>query len=226
MMKMTLDPELPPPIPARPMPLSRRGAGAAVWTLFLLSVKQQIRAQRMFIVVLLCALPVAFAILARVYNTEFFQADDVEIALVFYFIPHAIVPLTALLYATGMVQDEIEEQTLTYLLTRPLPKWSIYVCKLLATMLVTGLLVGLFTIVTYVAIYAGSDDFWVKIFPVRALKTTALVSLALVTYTSLFGCLSLFVRRALVVGVAYIVILEGVIAFIPFLVQEFTVMYH
>ena len=29
------------------------------------------------------------------------------------FIPTALVPLTALLYASGMIQDEVEEQTLT-----------------------------------------------------------------------------------------------------------------
>ena len=53
--------------------------------------------------------------------------------MLFMLMPHTLVPLTALLYATGMIHDEIEEQTLTYLLVRPLPKWGIYLTKLLAT---------------------------------------------------------------------------------------------
>ena len=42
------------------------------------------------------------------------------------FIPHALAPLAALLYSAGIIQDEVEDQTLTYLLLRPLPRWALY----------------------------------------------------------------------------------------------------
>src|SRR5262249_44106047 len=137
----------------------------------------------------------------------------------------ALVPLTALLYASGMIQDEIEEQTLTYLLIRPLPKWSIYLTKLLATLIVTILLTAIFTLATYVAVYAGSASFW-DVFPWRALKTTSLFALTMTAYCSLLGFLSLLTRRSLVVGVAYLVIFEGVLANIDFVVRKLTVMYY
>ena len=54
------------------------------------------------------------------------RAEKLQFALVFNLIPHALAPLAALLYATGIIQDEVEEQTLTYLLLRPLPRWAIY----------------------------------------------------------------------------------------------------
>ena len=63
---------------------------------------------------------------------------NLQFAFVFNLIPHALVPLAALLYATGIIQDEVEEQTLTYLLLRPLPRWALYLIKLLATMLMTS----------------------------------------------------------------------------------------
>ena len=47
-------------------------------------------------------------------------AENLQFALIFNLIPHALAPLAALLYATGIIQDEVEEQTLTYLLLRPL----------------------------------------------------------------------------------------------------------
>jgi ABC-2 type transport system permease protein len=180
----------------------------------------------MLVVLVLFALPVAFAVLAHVYNTDSLQTDEVEVNLVFYFIPHALVPLTALLYASGMIQDEIEEQTLTYLLVRPLPKWAIYVTKLLATFLVTSLLVGCFTIATDTAIFWGSENLWSEILPARALKTAALIALSLMAYVSLFGCVSLFVKRTLAVGVAYIILFEGVIANIDFVARWMTVMFY
>ena len=59
-----------------------------------------------------------------------YRRPTVESVLVFGLIPQALVPLTALLFASGMVQDDVEEQTLTYLLIRPIPRWPIYLAKL------------------------------------------------------------------------------------------------
>ena len=42
-----------------------------------------------------------------------------EFLLAFMFIPQLLLPLVALLYASGMIQDEQEEQTITYLLDPP-----------------------------------------------------------------------------------------------------------
>jgi ABC-2 type transport system permease protein len=136
------------------------------------------------------------------------------------------VPLTALLYAAGMIRDEVEDQTLTYLLIRPLPRWAIYLIKLLATWLVTALLAGVFTILTYAAIYWGDPDLWSVILPGRALRTAALLALSLSAYCSLLGFLSLLVRRALVAGVAYIVAFEWLLAHIDFAVRRLTVVYY
>ena len=55
-------------------------------------------------------------------------------------------PLVALLYASGMIQDEQEEQTITYLLVRPLPKWALCLVKLLAIITTAVLLTAVFTL--------------------------------------------------------------------------------
>ena len=49
-----------------------------------------------------------------------------RIRLVFNLLPHGLAPLTALLYAAGVISDEVEEQTLTYLLMRSVPRWALY----------------------------------------------------------------------------------------------------
>src|SRR5262249_49105690 len=58
------------------------------------------------------------------------------------------------------------------------------------------------------------------------LKTTSLFALTMTAYCSLLGFLSLLTRRSLVVGVAYLVIFEGVLANIDFVVRKLTVMYY
>jgi ABC-2 type transport system permease protein len=152
--------------------------------------------------------------------------DILEFTLVFGLIPHALAPLTALLYAAGMIQDEVEGQTLTYLLLRPLPKWTVYLTKWLVTLLLCVCLIGGFAFALYLAIYWGTPGLWGEIVPGRALKTVAALALAQLGYSSLFGCLGLLTRRSLIVGVVYIVLLEGVIANVPFVGRALTVVYY
>lgn len=203
----------------------RRLALFALWTLLWLTVRQQCRARRLLVLGFLFLLPSLIAILAR--NASHPPSpSDLEFVTIFNLISNALVPLTALLYASGMIQDEIEEQTLTYLLIRPLPKWTIYVAKLLATLFVTTLLTALFTGVTYACIFWGTPEFQANVLGMRMLKTCSLLALSLTGYCSLFGCLSLVTRRTLVVGVSYIIVFEGVLANIDFVVRRATVMYY
>ena len=73
------------------------------------------------------------------------------------FLPQVVLPLVALMYASGIIHDEQEEQTITYLLIRPIPKWALYVVKLLATLTTTIVLTAVFTALTYAVVYVGTS---------------------------------------------------------------------
>jgi ABC-2 type transport system permease protein len=198
---------------------------AALRELFWLSLRQHTHGRRLFVLVLLLALPCALAILLRSLSQPA-PAEILEFTLVFGLIPHALAPLTALLYAAGLIQDEVEGQTLTYLLLRPLPKWTVYLTKWLATILVCVCLIDFFAFALYMAIYWGTPGLWSEIVPGRALQTLAALALAQLGYASLFGCLGLLTRRSLIVGVAYIVLLEGVVANVEFVGRALTIVYY
>jgi ABC-2 type transport system permease protein len=198
---------------------------SALAALFNLTLRQQLHGRRLLVLCCLYLLPVALVVLVRSVETHF-QAAGAELVILFTLIPHTLVPLTALLYATGMIHDEIEEQTLTYLLVRPLPKWGIYLIKLLATMTVTMVLATCFTMLTYVAVYWGEPNLWGEIVPRRGLQVAAITCLALVAYCSGFGCLSFLTRWPLVVGMGYIALFEGLLANIDFAVRRLTVNYY
>jgi ABC-2 type transport system permease protein len=139
--------------------------------------------------------------------------------------PQALLPLLALLYASGMIQDEQEEQTITYLLIRPLPRWALYVVKLLATLTTTVVLTALFTAITYAAIYLGSEaPIWEM--GRRCALAAGINGLAVVTYCCLFGLLSLLTKRTLIVGILYSIVFEGVLANLPFGIRLLTVIYY
>src|SRR5205823_1678067 len=110
---------------------------SALAALFVLTLRQYARGRRLLVLGLLFLLPSALAVVARLGRHPP-EADILEFALVFNLIPHALATLTALLYAGGMIQDEVEEQTLTYLLLRPLPRWALYVTRYAATWVVAA----------------------------------------------------------------------------------------
>jgi ABC-2 type transport system permease protein len=198
----------------------------ALAALFVLTLRQHIRGRRLLVLSLLFLLP---SVLAAVVNLTAFHAPptgEIQFAFIFNLIPHALVPLAALLYAGGIVQDEVEEQTLTYLLIRPLPRWALYLTKLLAIVLITSMLTAVFTAITYavIALTAGgpATSGWTE----PALKTAVLLTLVQVGYCGLFGLLGVLMRRSLLVGVAYIVFFEGILASLDTVVRRLTVMYY
>ena len=207
-----------------PHPVSRSGEWSAVAGLFALTLRQHTHGRRIYVLAVLYLLPCALAVLLRSLPHPA-PAEALEFALLFGLLPHALAPLTALLYAAGVVTDEVEEQTLTYLLLRGVPKWKLYVTKLLATLCVTTVLVAVAVLALYTAIYVGMPGFGSEILP-RAGKAVVVMALAQVGYCALFGFLGLFTKRSLLAGVGYIVVIEGIMAGIDFAGRALTVVYY
>ena len=65
-----------------------------------------------------------------------------------------------------------------------------------------------------------------RVLSVAALKAAAIHSLAVTTYCSLFGLMSLITRRTLVIGIVYTAVVEGVLANLPFGIRLATVIYY
>ncbi|MDB5351396.1 MAG: hypothetical protein JWN86_2643 [Planctomycetota bacterium] len=204
----------------------------SVSALFTMTLARQARSRRLLVLSLLYILPIGFAVLIRHNDagwrgpTAGYEPAFAEFLLIFNLIPQALLPLTALVYASGMIQDEIEEQTITYLLIRPLPRWTIYIAKLLATLIVTIALTAAFTALTFLVIGWGQPDYWRSGGLERMGKTIVLFALSLTAYNALFGLMSLLMRRAILLGVGYIILLEGFVSNIDFVIRKATVVYY
>jgi ABC-2 type transport system permease protein len=212
--------------PSQAVSLSRTHVQvSALSALFVLSLRQHLRGRRLMVLSLLFLLPSGLAALLQLAPRPP-QPEHLEFAFVFNLIPATLATLTALLYAAGMIQDEVEEQTLTYLLLRPLPRWALYFTKFAATFLVTAVLTGIFTILTCVVIWWNTPELWEAVALERALKIAGLLALAQAGYCSLFGAISLYTRRSLIAGLIYIVIFEGLLANFRFVTRQLTVMFY
>lgn len=141
--------------------------------------------------------------------------------LVLVYLP-ILVPLVALFYAAGVLADDRESGNLTYLLTRPLSRWSIPVSKFLAGTAVAAAAMIAGLVLTYALLlgFGNAGD-------IGFLTTPLLVALvALVAYGALFTVLGVLVDRPYLVGVAFVLgweVLAG--AFLPW-VSGLTVRDH
>lgn len=204
--------------------VGRLSLAGSCWTLYSLTLRQHLHGKRWMVVLLLFMLPAGMALLIRSMPAG--PPDRLlEFVLSWILIPLALLPLVSLMYASGIIQDEQEEQTITYLLIRPITKWLMYIVKMLATLTTTVFLVVLLTFLTYAAIYFNSDTIAREAWS-RCVRAAEIHSLAVIVYCSVFGLMSLVTRRTLIIGVMYTAIVEGLLAILPFGIRMMTVVYY
>jgi ABC-2 type transport system permease protein len=200
----------------------------AVAALLALSLRQQIRGWRMIVLALLFMIPAGLVVLIKVAAAggQMPPAHELNMAFIYVFIPNALAPLAALLCAGGLVRDDVEEQTLTYLLLRPLPRPALYAIKLLASMIITIALTVVFSAATFVLIdrlagKPGDPDLAEKV-----IRVAMIFSVTQIAYCAFFGLMGLLMRRSLIIGVAYIVLFEGILAAFKTMARQLTVVFY
>ena len=112
------------------------------------------------------------------------------------------VPVAVLLFASAVLGDPNEDGTLVYLWLRPVARWQMALAAFAATLTICLPLVVV-PMAASAALAGGGD-----LVP----ATVASCALATVAYAGVFTWLGLRVRRALVWGLAYILIWEGFVA--------------
>ena len=155
--------------------------------------------RRTLLVGLLALLPVAIALLIRLAGG---RSDIVPILDTL--VVRTTLPLVALILGTAAIGSEIEDGTIVYLLAKPVPRLTIVIVKLLVAWLVTSIIVVPGIWIAGVVATGGSLEIG------TAYAVAAIV--AGLEYTAIFLALSLVTSRALVVGLAYVVVWEGVVA--------------
>jgi ABC-2 type transport system permease protein len=163
-------------------------------------------ARRRFLLLLLLALlPVALGLLARAVAGSA-PAATMTLRTVEVLIVRAVLPLVALVVGTTALGAELEDGTAIHLLTRPVARWRILAGKMLAAApLAIGLAAGS-TLLTGLAIGAETGALGVT------LALTVGVAVGALLYTVVFLALSVLTSRALVAGLVYVILWEGLLA--------------
>lgn len=146
--------------------------------------------------------------------------------LTFLFL-QTLVILVPLLHTSGLVRDELEEGTLVYLFTRPLPKPLLFLAKLAAGGALSFAIVagGMLAFHLAFALAAGGAPEGVGV-TTHLLPFVAAGALGVLAYGSLFALLGLLTRRGLILGIVYGFVSELILANIPAVVRQLTLMHH
>jgi ABC-2 type transport system permease protein len=183
------------------------------------------RARKMKVFFLLSLLPVAMAVIVRFAFAG--RSGDVmsvfQDILMVYDLQFLIVIL-ALFYGTSVCSEEIEGKTLPYLTTRPLAKPGIILGKYAAYTSLTSLMVLVSLAASYLILNGtrlGEMRAWTSL-----IRYAGVLVLGLAAYTALFAFLGTFMKKSILVGLAFGFGWETVIQYFPGSTQKFSIVHY
>lgn len=173
-------------------------------TLAAVTMRGLLNRRRTLLLVLAGLLMVGVAALSRLAEQTDAEALRLTARLLGDFGLGVLLPLVAVIVGTATIGSELEDGTIIYLLAKPIPRLMIVAVKAVIAWLLVTLLVSPAILVSGVIGTGGDPDLGVA-YAVAA-------AVGALEYTTVFLALSLLTSRALVIGLAYVVIWEGVVA--------------
>lgn len=175
-----------------------------IGTLVSVSLRGLLNRRRTLLLALFGALIILVAGLSRFSDPS--EADAIAFTgeLLANFGLAVLLPLVAVIVGTAAIGSELDDGTIVYLLAKPIPRILIIAVKALVAWLVVVVLVCPAIIVAGVLGTGGNADLGVA-YAIAA-------AFGALEYTAVFLALSLVTSRALVIGLAYVVVWEGAVA--------------
>ncbi len=174
---------------------------------------------------LLGLVPIILAVVVRIVlhgRSGDVAAVFTEILMVFFL--QFYIVILALFYGTSIVAEEIEGRTLSYLITRPLPKPAIVLGKYAAYSLLMFLMVAASLSVSFFIMNAGrlAEGRLYLTF----LSYLGVLGLGILAYTAFFTFLGTILKKAILVGLVFGFGWENVIQYFPGSTQRFSVVHY
>jgi ABC-2 type transport system permease protein len=174
----------------------------AFWAIVDVTLRALVGRRRTIAIALVAWLPVALAILVRLGGGRPDPAEILDGLVI-----GTVCPLVALVVGTGALGSEMDDGTLVFQLVKPVPRGSVALAKVLVAAFLTALLVVPPIILTGLLLGGFGSD---------AIRTTVGFALAALlggtAYASGFTALGAVTGRALIVGLGYTLIWEGILA--------------
>jgi len=205
----------------------------AVMRVFDLSLGEMLWSRRTIFMAVVLGAPILIALVTRVIDIWWrapFTVNGERVGgatlfgmLIWWVYLRFVVPALGVFYGTALIADEVEDKTITYLFTRPVPRSSILVGKYLAYLVCTTLVVLPSVMIVFFLLVPLAE-----IGPSFGMLVTdlGLLALGLAVYGALFALVGALLRRPLIAGLVFAFGWEQIAMLMPGYVRRFTAVYY
>jgi len=174
-------------------------------TIASVSLRALLGRRRTLLMVLLAAMPILLGLIVKA------NSDQLSLKILAQtldgIVTRTCLPLIAIVFGTAALGSELEDGTGVHLLTKPIDRWIIIVSKTLVAGTLTAALIVPSTVIAGILMGGTGGDAIAVTF---AFALSVLVGSYL--YTAIFLVLSAITTRGLLIGLAYALIWEGIVA--------------
>ncbi|MGZ5423929.1 MAG: ABC transporter permease [Candidatus Aminicenantales bacterium] len=170
-------------------------------------------------------IPVVLAVVVRIVlhgRSGPMAAVFTDILMVFFL--QFYIVILALFYGTSITAEEVENRTLSYLITRPIPKPAIVLGKFAAYSVLMFAMVAVSLALSFFIMNAARlSDMELYL---NFLHYLGVLGLGILAYAAFFTFLGTILKRAIIVGLVFGFGWENVIQYFPGSTQRFSVVHY
>jgi ABC-type transport system involved in multi-copper enzyme maturation permease subunit len=208
---------------------------ASAMRIFDLSLGQMLWSRRSVFLGVLLGGPVLLAIVLRIVDTlhaSGFRVNGAAVGgsaifgmMIWLLFIRFIVPVLGVFYGTSLIADEVEDKTITYLFTRPIPRRAVLLGKYFAYLACTVLLVLPSVMLVFFLIVPTGGGSIGAAFP-SLLADLGMLAIGLASYGAVFALVGTRLKRPLVAGLVFAFGWEPAVLLFPGYLKRLTVAYY
>ncbi len=201
---------------------------------FDLSISEMLWSRRTIFMALVVGAPVVISVVLRLLDAlgvPVFQVNGMRMAgpaifglMIWVFYLRFTVPVLGVFYGTSLIADEVEDKTITYLFTRPVPRGAVLLGKFFAYLACTIFVVLPSVVIVYLCIVPVRGSLGASF--IDLVKDLLLLAIGLAAYGAVFACIGARFKRPLLVGLIFIFGWEQIALAFPGYLKKFTVAYY
>jgi ABC-2 type transport system permease protein len=217
-------------------PLTQPTFLASAMRIFDLSLGQMLWSRRSVFLALVVGGPVVLATVVRLVatlvpssslriNGAMVGGPSIFGMMIWLLYVRFIVPVLGVFYGTALIADEVDDKTITYLFTRPIPRGAVLIGKYLAYLACTVLLILPTVMVVFFLIVPLGGGSIGRAFP-SLLTDLGMIAAGLAAYGAVFALVGARLKRPLVVGLVFAFGWEPTVMLVPGYLKQLTVAYY
>jgi ABC-2 type transport system permease protein len=179
--------------------------------LFRTALINLLRPGKLITAAILIAIPALVGLLVHwKMSPETYDAAQQYGLLTVFFVFGFVLTILSIIFCSGVVAEEVEQKTIVYLLTRPVPRWRILLMKYLAAVLVTTGIGWLAVIAIALATYGPS-----KLGESSLGRDLLILPSGVIVYSAIFLLFGTLLNRPLILALIFAFGWEPLVRILP-----------